>query len=65
MMGGLLRSRKFWLAVFGLVEIVVLSLFGIPPEIWASIAALVVVLIGAIAHEDAADKRAGNAVPEE
>lgn len=62
-MGGLLVSRKFWLAVFGVVEIAVLSLFGISPEIWASIAGLVVVLIGAIAHEDAAAKSNKEPVP--
>ena len=60
-MGGLLRSRKFWLAVFGVVEIAVLELLNVDPAIWAAIAALVVTLIGSIAVEDAAAKRAGGA----
>ena len=58
-MKGLLRSRKFWIAVFGVVEVIVLSLFGVPPEIWASIAGLAATLIGAIAYEDGKKKEAG------
>jgi len=57
-MAGLLKSRKFWLAVFGVVQIVVLHYFNIPDEIWQSIAALVAVLIGSIALEDAGEKAA-------
>ena len=55
-LNGLLESRKFWLAVFAVVEIVVLTYLNVPAEIWASIAALVAVLITAIAVEDAGAK---------
>jgi hypothetical protein len=59
MLNGLLRSRKFWLAVFGVVQALVLHYLAVPEEIWQSIVALVGVLIAAIAVEDAAEKRAG------
>ena len=52
-MSSLLKSRKFYLAVFGVVQVVVLHYFNVPDEIWQSIAALVAVLIGSIALEDA------------
>lgn len=55
----LLRSRKFWLAVFGLCQTILFHFIPtFPPEIWQAIDVLVVVLIGAIAYEDAA--RLGN-----
>lgn len=56
-MNGLLKSRKFWLAVVGVVQVIVLDALGVAPEIWAAIEALIVVLIGTIAIEDAAAKR--------
>lgn len=59
-MNGLLRSRKFWLAVFAVVQALVFHFFEIPEEVWQTIASLVAVLIGAIAVEDAAQKRSGN-----
>ena len=59
MLNGLLHSRKFWLAVFGVVQALVLHYLSVPEEIWQSIVALVGVLIAAIAFEDAAEKRAG------
>ena len=49
----LLYSRKFWLAVFGVVQAIVLYYLNVPKEIWQSIAALVAVLIASIAYEDA------------
>ena len=52
-MSTLFKSRKFWLSVFGIVQVVVLHYFNVPDEIWQSIAALVAVLIGSIALEDA------------
>ena len=52
-MSGLLKSRKFWLAIFACLQAVVLHYLQIPDEIWQSIAALVAVLIGSIALEDA------------
>lgn len=59
MLKGLLESRKFWLAVFGIVQAVVLHYLNVPEEIWQSIAGLVAVLIGSIAVEDAALKVGG------
>jgi len=58
-MAGLLRSRKFWLAVFGVIQAVVLFYFDVPEEIWQTIAALVAVLIAGIAVEDAGEKSSG------
>ena len=55
-LNGLLESRKFWLAVFGVLQVVVLTYFNVPDEIWQAIAALVAVLITAIAIEDAGEK---------
>lgn len=59
MLNGLLVSRKFWLAVFGVVQALVFHYLNVPDEIWQAIAALVGVLIASIAVEDAAEKRAG------
>jgi hypothetical protein len=59
-MKGLLKSRKFWLAVFGIVQVVVFQFFPqFPDALWQTIAALVAVLIASIAAEDAAAKSAG------
>jgi hypothetical protein len=54
----LLHSRKFWLAVFGLVQVVVFQYFEVPDAVWQAIAGLVAVLIASIAGEDMAEKRA-------
>lgn len=59
-MSSLLHSRKFWLAAFGVAQAIVLHYLNVPDDIWQSIAALVAVLIGSIAVEDAAAKRAGS-----
>ena len=49
----LIRSRKFWLTAFGLVQTIVFQFFpAFPKEVWLSINALVIVLVGAIAYED-------------
>ena len=59
-MKSLLHSRKFWLAVFGVVQSVVLNYVpGFPQEIWQSIDALVIALIGSIALVDAGLKAGG------
>jgi hypothetical protein len=58
-MAGLLRSRKFWLAVFGVIQAVVLFYFDVPEEIWQTIAALIGVVIAGIAIEDAGEKAGG------
>jgi hypothetical protein len=50
------KSRKFWLAVFGVVQAVVLNYLAVPQEIWQTIAALVGVVIAGIALEDAGEK---------
>ena len=56
-MKGLLNSRKFWLAVFGIVQAIVFQFFpDIPDALWQSISTLVAVLIAAIAIEDAGAK---------
>ena len=57
-MKSLLVSRKFWLAVFGVVQAVVLHYLAVPDAIWQSIAGLVGVLIASIALEDAGEKSA-------
>ena len=59
-MVSILKSRKFWLAVIGVVQVIALDLLGLNPEIWQAIAALIGVLIASIALEDAGEKSAGN-----
>jgi len=58
-MASLLKSRKFWLAVFGLVEVIVFNYLQVPDEVWQTITVLVMWLIGMIAAEDIAAKLAG------
>lgn len=58
-MNGLLRSRKFYLAVFGIAQALVFEYLSVPDEVWQSIAALVGVLIASIAIEDAGANMAG------
>ena len=53
------KSRKFWLAVFAIVQAVVLHYLSVPESIWQAIAAMVAVLIGSIAIEDAGQKAGG------
>lgn len=54
-LNSLLRSRKFWIAVFALLmKVVAYYIPNFPPEIWAAIEELAIVLIAAIAVEDAA-----------
>jgi hypothetical protein len=55
-MASLLYSRKFWLAVFGVAQALVFQYLAVPEDVWQSIAGLVMVLIAAIALEDAAEK---------
>jgi len=57
-MASLLKSRKFWLAVVGVVQVIVLDALGLNPEIWQAIAALLAVLIAGIAVEDAGSNMA-------
>ena len=55
-MNGLLKSRKFWLAVFGVAQALILHYVNVPDEIWQTIAALVGTVIAGIAIEDAGAK---------
>lgn len=55
----LLHSRKFWLAVFGVAQAVILHFLAVPEAVWAAIASLVMVLIASIAAEDMGRKIAG------
>lgn len=57
-MKSLLTSRKFWLAVFAVVQTIVLHYFEIPKDIWVAIDALIVTVIVSIAVEDAGEKSA-------
>ena len=51
----LLSSRKFWLAVFGLLQTIVFQFLPqFPKEVWQAIDVLVGILITTIAVEDAA-----------
>ena len=58
-LNGLLQSRKFYLACFGAIQSLVFHYIEVDPVVWQSIDALVIVLIAAIAHEDAAEKKGG------
>lgn len=56
-MSSLLKSRKFWLAVFGLIQTIVFQFVPtFPDSVWQAINILVIVLITAIAVEDGAEK---------
>lgn len=61
-LSALLRSRKFLLAVFALIQSVVLYYLDVPEEIWQAINALVGIVIAGIALEDAAEKHGDTAV---
>ena len=53
----LLYSRKFWLAIFALVQTLVFQYVpNFPDEVWQGINGIVIVLIAAIAVEDAGAK---------
>ena len=54
------KSRKFWLAVLGVIQTLTFHYFDFPQEVWASIDALLVALIMGIALEDAGEKSAGS-----
>jgi hypothetical protein len=55
-MKSLLKSRKFYLSCFGVLQALVLHYFQVPEEIWQAIAGLVAVLVASIAIEDAGEK---------
>ena len=52
----LLKNKSFWMAVLAVVQTLVLHYLNIDPEIWASIDALLIVVIGIFATEDIANK---------
>jgi len=52
----LFQSRKFLLALFALITSIVAHYADIPTEIWVAFDAVIMVLINAIAKEDAAEK---------
>lgn len=53
----LLNSAKFWLAVLAAIQTVIFYLMpDFPEAVWQAINQLVIVVIGAIAVEDAAQK---------
>lgn len=60
MIGGLLRSSKFWFAVVALVKAIVLSLpsVQIPQAVWAAVDALIAVVVGVIAADEVNAMRA-------
>ncbi len=55
-MKSLLHSRKFWLAVFGVVQAIASHYLDIPADVWQSVAGLIAILILGIAAEDSAQK---------
>lgn len=60
----LLYSRKFWLAVIALAQTIIFNLIpGFPDEVWISINAVLAVVIGGIAVEDAAAKFGASVPP--
>jgi hypothetical protein len=58
-LNGLLKSRKFLLAVFGIVQTLVFHFTEVDPVVWQAIDGLVIALIATIAAEDVAEKRSG------
>lgn len=58
----LLRNRQFWVAVLALLQTVVLNYLNVPAEIWASIDAILVVVIGAYTVEQVAQIKAEGAI---
>lgn len=54
----LFHSRKFLIALFGVIQTLVMHYLDVPAEVWVAADGLLAVVIGAIAHEDAAEKKA-------
>lgn len=52
------KNKQVWLAVLAVVQSLVLHYLAVPSEIWQSIDALIVVLIGALTVEQVATIRA-------
>jgi len=59
-LSSLLHSRKFWLSVIAIIQTIVFHLIpNFPAEVWQAINVILLFLVGMIAVEDAAAKRAG------
>lgn len=54
------KSRKFRLAVVGVLQTVILHYLNVPREIWEAVNVLISVVIVGIAVEDAGEKSARN-----
>lgn len=54
----LLHSRKFLIALLGVITTLVSHYLHIDPEVWASIDALLLTVIAGIAYEDGKEKGA-------
>lgn len=52
-LSALLRSRKFWLTLYALIQTVVAHFYQVPNDVIVQLDALVMILVGAIAYEDA------------
>jgi len=57
----LLTNRQFWVAVLALIQTIVLNYLNVPPEIWASIDAILVIVISVYTVEDVAEIKAESA----
>lgn len=55
-MNGLWHSRKFWLAMWGLIQTIIGHYLSLPADIIMAADAVVAVLIASIAAEDVAQK---------
>ena len=53
----LLRSRKFLLAIAGLIVTIIGHFVNAPPEVWGAIDTLILAVIAGIAYEDGQQKR--------
>jgi len=53
-LNGLLSSKRFWLLVFGIVQVLVSRYLKVDTEVWQAVTALVFFLIAAYTVEDTA-----------
>lgn len=53
-MKALLKNKQFWLAVVALIQTVLLNYLGVPNELWMSIDAILLVVIGIFTADDVA-----------
>ena len=59
-LSSLFKSRKFWLSVIAVIQTIIFSSIpDFPQEVWQAIDVILLWLVGMIAVEDAAAKRAG------